>query len=80
MSVDWALPLGKGIGASAANYGGLAAGAYPAKYSFDINATPDCTNDYIAMGLNTPGSATTPNVVGINNLYLIPPGPVSVPL
>ena len=69
VSVDWALPLGKGIGASIANYGGLAAGAYPAKYSFDINATPDCINDYIAMGLNTPGSATTPNVVGINNLY-----------
>ncbi|MGA1998656.1 MAG: hypothetical protein ABSG52_01580 [Terriglobales bacterium] len=69
VSVDWALPLGKGAGANIANYGGLAAGAYPAKYNFDINAAPDCTNDYIAMGLNTPGAAGYPNIVGINNLY-----------
>ena len=69
VSVDWALPLGKGRGASAANYAGLAAGAYPAKYNFDINANPDCTNDYIAMGLNTPGAAGYPNLVGVNNLY-----------
>ena len=58
VSVDWALTLGKA--GTAANYAGLAAGAYPAKYSFDINANPDCTNDYIAMGLNTPGAAGLP--------------------
>ena len=43
---------------------------FPAKYSFDINATPSCTNDYVVFGLNvagaTPGQA---NLVGVNNLY-----------
>ena len=43
---------------------------FPAKYSFDINATPSCTNDYVVFGLNvagaTPGQA---NLVGVTNLY-----------
>ena len=43
---------------------------FPAKYSFDINATPSCANDYVGFGLNvagaTPGQA---NLVGVNNLY-----------
>jgi hypothetical protein len=66
VSVDWALNLG---GGKNGGYAGLSAGAYPAKYSFDINADPDCTNDYIAMGLNNAGGSTFPNLIGVNNLY-----------
>lgn len=50
---------------------------FPAKYSFNPNAPPDCTNDYVVFGLakvetaNTPG--TTPNLVGFNNLYSTQP-------
>ena len=48
----------------------VAPNMFPAKYSFDINATPSCANDYVVFGLNvagaTPGQA---NLVGVNNLY-----------
>jgi hypothetical protein len=61
MKIDWSVPLGTGI---------VAPYMFPAKYSFDINATPSCTNDYVVFGLNVTG--TTPahaNLVGVNNLY-----------
>jgi hypothetical protein len=58
---DWSVPLGAGI---------VAPNMFPAKYSFDINATPNCTSDYVVYGLNvagaTPGQA---NLVGLTNLY-----------
>jgi hypothetical protein len=61
LAIDWSIPLGAGI---------VAPNMSPAKYSFDINATPDCTKDYVVFGLNvagaTPGQA---NLVGVNNLY-----------
>ena len=61
MKIDWSIPLGTGI---------VAPNMFPAKYSFDINATPNCANDYVVFGLNvagaTPGQA---NLVGVNNLY-----------
>lgn len=61
MKIDWSIPLGAGI---------VAPNMFPAKYSFDINATPSCANDYVVFGLNvagaTPGQA---NLVGVNNLY-----------
>ncbi len=61
LKIDWSIPLGAGI---------VAPNMYPAKYSFDINATPSCANDYVVFGLNvagaTPGQA---NLVGVNNLY-----------
>jgi hypothetical protein len=34
---DWSVSLGTG---------GVAAGQYPAKFTYDVNATPDCTSDY----------------------------------
>ena len=58
---DWALTLG--------NSGGVAANMYPAKFSFNINAAPDCINDYVVFGLNAAGSATQANLVGVNELY-----------
>jgi hypothetical protein len=58
---DWSVSLGAG---SVAVY------MFPAKYSFDINATPSCANDYVVFGLNVAGvTGGQANLVGINNLY-----------
>jgi len=59
--VDWSVSLGTGNVAPAMS---------PAKFTFDINATPSCTNDYVVFALNVPGTpGGQANVVGINNLY-----------
>jgi hypothetical protein len=43
---------------------------YPAKYSFNLNLNPDCTNDYAVFGLNVAGvTGGQANLVGINKLY-----------
>ena len=57
---DWSVPLGAA---------GLAQDMYPAKFSFDVNATPDCTNDYVVYTMNTAPSGTQANIVAYNNLY-----------
>jgi hypothetical protein len=42
----------------------------PIKYGFDVNAPPDCLNDYAAFGLNVAGvTGGQANFVGMNNLY-----------
>jgi hypothetical protein len=51
LKIDWSVPLGTGI---------VAPNMFPAKYSFDVNATPNCTNDYVVFGLNVAGSAGRP--------------------
>ncbi len=58
---DWSISLGDAAG--------TAANMYPAKFTFDITAAPDCTNDYIVYPVNTAGSSTQPNLVAFNNLY-----------
>jgi len=67
MHQDWSISLGTGTTAPA---------MYPAKYTFDINATPTCVAgtgvpipDYIVYPVNVAGSATQPNIVAFNNLY-----------
>jgi hypothetical protein len=61
MIIDWSVPLGTGI---------VAPNMYPAKYSFNLNAAPDCTNDFVVFGLNVAGTTGgQANLVGINNLY-----------
>ncbi len=51
--------------------GRLAANMFPAKYSFDPAATPDCTNDYVVFGLNVAGiNGGRANLVAFNNLYV----------
>jgi hypothetical protein len=50
--------------------GHLVADAFPAKFSFDPGAPPDCTNDYVVFGLQTVGTATAANLVAFNNLYV----------
>ena len=58
--VDWSISLGPV---------GMAANMYPAKFSFDVNAAPDCTNDYVVYTINSAPSATQANIAAFNNLY-----------
>ncbi len=44
---------------------------FPAKYSFDPAAPPDCVNDYVLYGLSLPGTTNgQANLVAFNNLYV----------
>ena len=58
---DWSVsPLG----------GKVAPFNFPAKFSFDVGAPSDCTNDYVVFGLNTASTGTQANLVAFNNLYV----------
>src|SRR5882762_8354177 len=49
---------------------------FPAKFSFDPGAPPDCTNDYVVFGLATSGvTGGRANLVAFNNLYAGTGGP-----
>jgi hypothetical protein len=65
---DWSISLG---------LGSTAPFMYPAKFGFDVNLAPDCTNDFVVYPVNVAGSATQPNIVGFNNLYSGPPAGVT---
>ncbi len=55
--------------------GRVADNMYPAKFSFDPGAPPDCTNDYVVFGLNVVGAkGKQANLVAFNNLYSGPGG------
>lgn len=58
---DWGMSLLAG--------GKAGAGVYPAKFTFDINATPDCTNDYVAFTTSLAGSSTQPSIIAFDELY-----------
>ena len=55
MRRDWAVSLGAG---------GVAPGMWPAKYSFNVNATPSCTSDFVVFPINASTGNTRANVVG----------------
>src|ERR1700761_637832 len=57
---DWSIYLGSA---------GTAPSMYPAKFSFDVNATPSCANDFVVFPINTTGGSGQPNIVAFNNLY-----------
>jgi hypothetical protein len=57
---DWSINLGTG---------GTAAGMFPAKFSFDVTATPSCTSDFVVYPINAVSSTTQPNIVAFNQLY-----------
>ena len=43
---------------------------FPAKYAFNINQAPSCTNDFVVMGIPTSRAVLTQaNIIGLNNLY-----------
>jgi len=59
-SRDWSVNLG----------GRLLPNVYPAKFSFDPGAPPDCINDYVVFGLASSGvDGGRANLVAFNNLY-----------
>jgi hypothetical protein len=55
MGRDWAISLGAG---------GVAQGMSPAKYTFDVNATPSCTSDFVVFPVNASTGNTRAKVVG----------------
>ncbi len=55
MKKDWAISLGAG---------GVAQGMWPAKFSFNVNAPPSCTADFVVFPVNAPTANTRANVVG----------------
>jgi hypothetical protein len=60
--VDWAVSLGA--------LSGMGAGQSPAKYSFDVTASPDCANDFVVFTINAPALAgVQANIIALNNLY-----------
>ena len=59
--------VGASFAMEAAPGGGQTA---PAKFVFDVNAAPSCTNDFVAIGIPAnPASGGQANIVGFNNLY-----------
>jgi hypothetical protein len=62
---DWSFSLNNGNGGTI---------GFPAKYVFDVNAVPSCTNDFVVTGVNIAGSATQANVIAFNSLYNTPAG------
>jgi hypothetical protein len=67
LKVDWSVDLGNGT---------VARNMFPAKYSFDVNGAPSCTNDFVVFPLNVASvNNGQANLVGINQLYSgNPPG------
>ena len=55
MKKDWAMSLGAG---------GVAQGMSPAKYSFDVNAMPSCSSDFVVFPINASTGNTRAHVVG----------------
>jgi hypothetical protein len=53
---DWSVSLGPTAG--------VAAGQSPAKYSFDVNAAPSCTSDYVVFPINAATGYNRANVLG----------------
>ncbi len=50
--------------------GRVGANMYPAKFTYDPGAPPDCTNDYVVFGLNVVGAkGKQANLIAFNNLY-----------
>ena len=58
---DWGMSLG--------NKGTVGDEMFPAKFSFDVNATPSCTNDFVVFNTSLAGSSTKPSIVAFNQLY-----------
>ncbi len=62
LRADWGVSLLAG--------GTVGTGQFPAKFSFDVNATPDCINDYVVFNTSLAGATgATANIVAFNELY-----------
>lgn len=71
LTADWNEPL----------FGGVDPRFSPAKFSFDVNAAPDCTNDYVVFPTTNTGppglAAGSASLIAFNNLYT-GPGPSGI--
>jgi hypothetical protein len=64
---NYTAPTGPAFTLSVAPGGGQTA---PAKFVFDVNAAPSCTNDFVVIGIPAgPAAGGQANIVGYNNLY-----------
>jgi hypothetical protein len=71
LHTDWAFSMSS-LAAGTATTG--SATTFPAKFSFDVTAAPDCVNDYVAFNTSLPGvsgegGSGTPNIIALNQLY-----------
>jgi hypothetical protein len=67
---DWGQSLGAGGSTGVPLSGGSWWPVYPAKFSFNINASPDCTNDYVVFPTNLAGvTGGQASIVAYNQLY-----------
>jgi hypothetical protein len=58
---DWAMSM---------LFGGSAGiGMFPAKFTFDVHAAPDCTNDFVAYNTNLSGGDGEANIIAFNQIY-----------
>jgi len=62
--VDWSVSLG----------GSVAEDMFPAKFTFDVNAAPNCANDFVVFPINKNAGGSQANLIGFNNLYTNPSG------
>jgi hypothetical protein len=65
LKADWNEPI----------FGSISPRFSPAKFSFDVNAAPDCTNDYVVFPTTNSaspgqsGGGTAASLIAFNNLY-----------
>ncbi len=56
-------------GESLIGKGTTGAGEYPAKFTFDVNAAPDCTNDFVVFNTSLGGAANRATIIAFNHIY-----------
>jgi len=66
---DWGTSLGAGGSTGVPVNGTTWFPVYPAKFSFDTTATPDCTKDFVVFPTNLAGKSTQASIVAYNKLY-----------
>ena len=61
LHTDWGMSLLSG--------GGAGVGVFPAKFSFDVNATPSCADDFVVFNTSQTGTAARATIIAFNQLY-----------
>jgi hypothetical protein len=59
---DWSQSMGAGAT--------VGAGQYPAKYSYNPTAVPDCTKDFVVFNTGLAGASGQASIIAYNNLYV----------
>ena len=67
LKADWNTTVGTTT--LGATQSGAPQNSFPAKYTFNVTATPSCTSDYVVFPTGANGSSSQPSVLGINELY-----------